>query len=1453
MIARLENLGPFHWFFTLSCADQKWDENFSSLLRDRDIDIEYEVSDSDGSGHTWVNFIQDGIKKKISLRQYLEEEVDESKHELIRTNVLNATRNFQHRVNAFVKHMILGKDNPMKVKDLSYKVEFQGRGAGHIHGVLWSKISSFEVENPDDSDGEDGISKKEPKAKEFEYLTSAFKNLKDGNPLSVWEKADIEKFVDKFVTCSLNPDKLGKFVSNGWELAKLAKEVQTHKHTRTCHKYDNSCRFHKPSLPMKETTLFESRKNNEEIEMEGSQCAENPELLAKVKELMDDKDIISNIMDQYDKENETEEEYKENRGLRIDALLKIAGANYDEYKKAIAHSVTRGHCILLQRDIDEGYINAFNPEWLDAWGGNVDLQPCLDYFAVITYITDYLTKDETGVTAVLKEVMKKNEKEECKERMKMLINTFLTHRQMGQAEAYYKLIPSLKMKYSTVRAIFVPTDKKELRSKFLIKVEKNENTYGKISFNVEGRDGQFIEKADLIDKFVRRPGPKNAHMEFKDTDDNSEELCLVQFAKMMEITQRKPEDDDDLAVDMNEMHMDEDDKKFHYIMVADEKAEKVPLPNVMKLMPRYPGENNVMRKRKFPAAIRLHKKREDVNPHKYFLAELMLYYPFRDEIHDLHSDNEELCAQLYQQQYENIRKVKKQVMEHLDDVEEARYMVEEYIKNIEKNEELAAKLASEREQEVDDCQIEEDEEHPEFGYLDPNDVNDETTKIVKEKVFKQIDVGNLEELKLQTKSLDKYQKYVLEIAINFARGLVKAQNPKNRRPSPPLLMVHGGAGSGKSTVINSVAKWVHHILQKPGDDPNCPYVCISAYTGAAACNVGGQTLHSLFSFNFGSGFMSLSDKSRDMKRTMFSNLSILIIDEISLVDADLLYKIDLRLKEIKQNEQPFGGIALLCFGDLLQIKPVKGRYIFDDPKCDDFQLASCIEKHWHKMQVVNLEENHRQGEDKIYADILNRIRTSNHTEEDMVKLEERVRPKNHKDLKDRDALYLFGKNKPVDEVNTKRIHELSGEEFTVVAQCFHDSMKNFKPPISKTGAINNTPFQAKLELKIGAKIMLTYNVNTADGLVNGSRGKILGMMKNKSEDITKLIIEFENPSHGQIQRETQNITENNYPKGTVIEKISFNFSLSKSKKNVVSTAKVIQFPVKVAFATTAHKIQGQTVKKPKKVVVDLRSVFQPAMAYVMLSRVESIEQLFILEHFDASKIYGNKKAVEELERMNKIAINNWPTDWNNLIEKRERISVLNCGSLRTKIDHVRDDPILMMSDMICLTETWIWPDENTSGFNIEGYAVNHNSQGKGKGVSVYYKLAKYVHVQDVREEKIQLSMLSGIMLDVIIVYRAPHGNDGALRDNLNKLINKKRSTLICGDFNMCFIDNRGSRTTRFLLNNGFKQLVNDATHIDGGHIDQAYLKTECNIPVTIDIYSPYYTAKDHDALCIAMA
>ena len=198
-------------------------------------------------------------------------------------------------------------------------------------------------------------------------------------------------------------------------------------------------------------------------------------------------------------------------------------------------------------------------------------------------------------------------------------------------------------------------------------------------------------------------------------------------------------------------------------------------------------------------------------------------------------------------------------------------------------------------------------------------------------------------------------------------------------------MVHGGAGSGKSTLINVIAQFIHHIMLRDGDDLDCPYVLLSAFTGTAAANIEGQTLHTLFSFNFGAGFLSLSDKMRDEKRNLYKNLKVLIIDEISLVDADMLYKIDLRLREITQMGVPLGNVAILVLGDLMQMSPISGRFIFLAPRNSQFLLTSEMDPLWNKFEVINLEINHRQGEDKVYADMLNRIRTGQDTSDDIIK------------------------------------------------------------------------------------------------------------------------------------------------------------------------------------------------------------------------------------------------------------------------------------------------------------------------------------------------------------------------------------------------------------------------------------------------------------------------------------
>ena len=118
---------------------------------------------------------------------------------------------------------------------------------------------------------------------------------------------------------------------------------------------------------------------------------------------------------------------------------------------------------------------------------------------------------------------------------------------------------------------------------------------------------------------------------------------------------------------------------------------------------------------------------------------------------------------------------------------------------------------------------------------------------------------------------------------------------------------------------------------------------------------------------------------------------MVIIDEYSMIKSDMLYQLDLRLKEVKQNpKKPFGGVSLFLFGDILQLRPVKASYIFEEPKSESFSLNHLINPLWKLFDVVMLVTNHRQGEDREYAEMLNRIRVGDINEEDIRKLEDRV-------------------------------------------------------------------------------------------------------------------------------------------------------------------------------------------------------------------------------------------------------------------------------------------------------------------------------------------------------------------------------------------------------------------------------------------------------------------------------
>ena len=829
----------------------------------------------------------------------------------------------------------------------------------------------------------------------------------------------------------------------------------------------------------------------------------------------------------------------------------------------------------------------------------------------------------------------------------------------------------------------------------------------------------------------------------------------------------------------------------------------------------------------------------------------MLYKPFR-------SINELMTNTL--EQYEEkdpgtgrrkVDLVKAQVMEHLESVEEARYYVEEANMNVDM-ERMGTLLDPTNQQDNEDCQDEGIEEHPEYLHIDPDDLEmqDQATTNAIRHSYRSFEISDEDDLKERSRELDGDQRMILDKAIKYAKDIVKSRRDGNRRPNPPKVMGHGGAGSGKSTVINVMAEWCQLILLQSGDDLDCPYIIKASFTGTAAANIQGQTLHSSFGFSFDNSHNSMSDRMRDYRRNALKNLKIVIIDEISMVKADMFYMLDLRLQEITQKINiPFGGVALFCFGDMMQLKPVLGRYTFERPANSDYHVTHLLQSRWHLLEVVNLETNHRQGNDKTYADLLNRIRTGDQTKDDIDQLQTRVRPKDHPDLADAELFICCTRHK-VARHNEAYLNTLQGEMLNIKATNHLATQKKFKPKIHAEGTIGNSSFMNELKLKLGAKVILIHNINTEDCLTNGQLGILIGVIEAEDNYIDKLVVKFKNNNAGKNTRKKYPGISAKFPGGTIIERTSFKYSLSK-KRETSAQAVLIQYPLKLAHAITTHKIQGGTIQKPAKVVLDIESCFDAAMAYVMLSRVQEIQQLYILEKLTPSKIRPNQKALAELQEMTDRSVNGNPPLWRQKNTDTLKIASLNIARLKPHMIDLRADKKIQEADIIHLQETWNNDNENKC-LSLDGYNSHFLNIGPGKGLATYFK-GIFKHETDICTESIQITKFSSEYVDSINLYRTQKGVTTELNNLLSQLVTPHKITVITVDFNICSRINWNNRTSTFLKSINFKQYQLGPTQISGGHIDHLYINHDGPRPVKVDTerYSPYYS--DHDGILITLS
>ena len=199
MLSKIDNFGAFQIFYTLSCGDRRWNPNFAAILLEKGHTMRYSVEKEEGQ---WKQKIEgrtnDGKWKPLD--KFLEDEVDESQHELIRCNVVTATRYFDHRVKCFLRDIVMSESNPMSVTYYTYKVEFQARGAGHVHGTLWLDLQQLEklvrrkgrLVKPDTDQTFE--------VRPLKGISKAFKTLKNDEVLSKQDIEVLKLFAEEFTT-----------------------------------------------------------------------------------------------------------------------------------------------------------------------------------------------------------------------------------------------------------------------------------------------------------------------------------------------------------------------------------------------------------------------------------------------------------------------------------------------------------------------------------------------------------------------------------------------------------------------------------------------------------------------------------------------------------------------------------------------------------------------------------------------------------------------------------------------------------------------------------------------------------------------------------------------------------------------------------------------------------------------------------------------------------------------------------------------------------------------------------------------------------------------------------------------------------------------------------------------------------------------------------------------------
>lgn len=400
------------------------------------------------------------------------------------------------------------------------------------------------------------------------------------------------------------------------------------------------------------------------------------------------------------------------------------------------------------------------------------------------------------------------------------------------------------------------------------------------------------------------------------------------------------------------------------------------------------------------------------------------------------------------------------------------------------------------------------------------------------------------------------------------------------------LFLTGKAGTGKTTFLREVVRYTKK---------KC---IVLAPTGIAAVNAGAMTIHSFFQFGLGPFVQGVIEPKSDFrinksKLELIRHLQLLIIDEVSMVRADLMDHIDVELRRIRRNSKPFGGVQLLMIGDLQQLPPIahggEDELLRQYYKTLYFFSSSALKS--MKYSCIELKNVYRQT-DRHFIDILNHARNCTLTSQDISDLNARYVPGFSPKPED-GYIRLMTHNRQVDYVNETELEKLDSKPYTFVAA------------VTGTFPEESYPTANSLTLKKGAQVMFIKN-DPERRFINGTLGEVKSIDKNSI---------------------AVRLTES----GTVIDvepmewqNIRYQFDEESKEISSKQIGRFKQYPLKAAWAITVHKSQGLTFDKA---IIDVHAAFSPGQAYVALSRCRTLDGLVLSSPVSAS-VFMRDNAVD---------------------------------------------------------------------------------------------------------------------------------------------------------------------------------------------------------------------------------